>query len=112
MLIMGVAMLLYLAGFAPFRQALQRAMGLDVPVPRRPGGAPIAEGVQGNAHAAAPQPPGGFLHEIQSLLVGFFTSLLPGEGGSALSRSGMGLCLEGRMPSVRRESDWEGVTVS
>ena len=91
MLIMGVAMLLYLAGFAPFRQALQRAMGLDMPVPRRPGVAPPADGVQGNAQAAAPQPPGGFLHEVQSLLVGFFTSLLPGERGSA--RSGKGLRL-------------------
>lgn len=76
MLIMGGALLLYLAGFAPFRQALQRVLGVD-PAPggnaAAPGGNPPAPG-DGN-----PLAPGGLLHEVHSLLVGFFTSLLPGE---------------------------------
>ncbi|KAK9796233.1 hypothetical protein WJX73_000170 [Symbiochloris irregularis] len=72
MLIMGGAILMYLAGFAPFRVAMQRAMGID---PRRRGRVRGAgnTGVGGDMAA-----PAGVLQEIQSLLVGFFTSLLPG----------------------------------
>lgn len=77
LLIMGGALLLYLAGFAPFRQALQRMLGVEVAQGGNaaPGGNPPA----GNAPRPAP---GGILHELHSLLVGFFTSLLPGEQAS------------------------------
>lgn len=72
-LIMGVATLFYVAGFAPFRQAMHRILGVEAPAAgnARPAGNPPGAGA---AHAA----PAGILHELHALIVGFFASLLPG----------------------------------
>lgn len=98
-------MLFYLAGLTPLRQYLQRLAGL-APPPRPgappphppaagpPGGAAPAPGQGGPPAAGNPlhgggnparggvarvRPAGGLLNELQAFVVGFFTSLLPGE---------------------------------
>ena len=95
---MGGALLLYLAGFAPFRQALQRVLGMEP----APGGNAAPAGNPPGAPAAPAPAPGGILHELHALLVGFFTSLLPGEAGCA--------CLQAcKLPRVRTSERISGV---
>ena len=73
MLLAGVA-LLYLTGLGPLQRALQRLVALAMPTPIRPrqGGQPGPEGQPG----AAPQ--WSLLGELQAVVVGFFSSLIPG----------------------------------
>lgn len=106
-MVLAMAALLYLAGQGPVRHFVQRAMGLalpeqqapqpvpvaaapvppanpqDPPVPQAQPEAPPAEAAPG--HRAGPRPeapaagPGGnFFRELLAIVVGFFTSLLPG----------------------------------
>ena len=73
-MLMGGGALLYLTGVGPLQRALQRLVALALPAPIR---AP-----QAGQGAAAGQPPPApqwtFLGELQAVIVGFFSSLIPG----------------------------------
>lgn len=73
-MLMGGGALLYLTGVGPLQRALQRLVALALPAPMR---AP-----QAGQGAAAGQPPPApqwtLLGELQAVIVGFFSSLIPG----------------------------------
>ena len=73
-MLMGGGALLYLTGVGPLQRALQRLIALALPAPIR---AP-----QPGQGAAAGQPPVApqwtFFGELQAVIVGFFSSLIPG----------------------------------
>ena len=73
-MLMGGGALLYLTGLGPLQRALQRLVALAMPAPMRPlqGGLPGADAQPG----AAPQ--WSLLGELQAVIVGFFSSLIPG----------------------------------
>ncbi|KAK9830271.1 hypothetical protein WJX72_010725 [[Myrmecia] bisecta] len=92
--LLAVGAALYLLAFSPLRHVLQRFTGLLPPVnppPPAPAG-PAAAAPAGAAANGAPQQPApahaaaaargaapfGFVREIYAIIVGFFTSLLPG----------------------------------
>ena len=74
LMLMGAGALLYLTGMGPLQRALQRLIALALPAPIR---AP-----QAGQGAAAGQPPPApqwtFFGELQAVIVGFFSSLIPG----------------------------------
>lgn len=64
--------LLYLTGLGPLQRALQRVVALAMPPPL------IApQGGQHGAHGQ-PAPQWSLLGELQAVIVGFFSSLIPG----------------------------------
>lgn len=71
---MGGGALLYLTGVGPLQRALQRLVALALPAPIRT--------PQAGQGAAAGQPPPApqwtFFGELQAVIVGFFSSLIPG----------------------------------
>ena len=75
LMLMGGAAVLYLTGLGPLQRALQRVVAMALPPPMR---APQAgqAGVAGQPNAA---PQWSFLGELQAVIVGFFSSLIPGD---------------------------------
>lgn len=74
LMLMGIGALLYLTGLGPLQRALQRLVALALPAPTR---APQA----GQGAPPGPLPPAPqwtFLGELQAVIVGFFSSLIPG----------------------------------
>lgn len=71
---MGGGALLYLTGVGPLQRALQRLVALALPAPIR---APQA-GQGAPAGQPPPAPQWTFFGELQAVVVGFFSSLIPG----------------------------------
>ncbi|KAL3137454.1 hypothetical protein ABBQ38_004745 [Trebouxia sp. C0009 RCD-2024] len=75
LMLMGVGALLYLTGLGPLQRALQRLVALALPAPMR---TPQAGG-QGAPVGPPPAAPQWTLFgELQAVVVGFFSSLIPG----------------------------------
>ena len=74
LMLMGGGALLYLTGLGPLQRALQRVVALALPPPMR---APQA-GQAGAAGTPGAAPQWSFLGELQAVIVGFFSSLIPG----------------------------------
>jgi len=72
---MGGGALLYLTGLGPLQRALQRVVAMALPPPMR---APQA-GQAGAAGQPGAAPQWSFLGELQAVIVGFFSSLIPGD---------------------------------
>ena len=74
-MLMGGGAILYLTGLGPLQRALQRMVALAMPPPLRApqGGQAGAEGQPG------PAPQWSLLGELQAVIVGFFSSLIPGQ---------------------------------
>lgn len=71
----AVAGLIYLTGLTPLRQMLQRLANANLPQPARP----AAAGAGPNQAAPAAPHQWTFLAELQAVVVGFISSLIPGE---------------------------------
>lgn len=75
LMLMGGGALLYLTGLGPLQRALQRVVAMALPPPMR---APQA-GQAGAAGQPGAAPQWSFLSELQAVIVGFFSSLIPGD---------------------------------
>lgn len=74
-MLMGGGALLYFTGVGPLQRALQRLVALALPAPiRMP---PAGQGAAAGQPAPAPQ--WTLLGELQAVVVGFFSSLIPGD---------------------------------
>lgn len=120
-LLLAVATLLYLSTLPSVRRLLHRLITPAPPAPAAAAAAPQpAEGAAGPAQAAAQEPAArnvGVLHELRALVIGFFTSLLPGAWcmGYGMWRAVVYIVLQGgtttqRMQRrlLRRRSWWRG----
>ena len=78
-MLMGGGAILYFTGMGPIQRALQRLVALALPTPVRAGAAGQADA----AGQAAPPPQWSLLGELQAIIVGFFSSLIPGDAAAA-----------------------------
>lgn len=103
-MLMGGAALLYLTGLGPLQRALQRLVALAMPTPIRPpqGGQPGAEGQPG----AAPQ--WSLLGELQAVIVGFFSSLIPGWNMNAEDAAAFAAAQQMQAAEAAREAQRAG----
>lgn len=74
-MLMGVGAVLYLTGLGPLQRALQRLVALALPAPMR---APQAGGQGAPAGPPPAAPQWTLFGELQAVVVGFFSSLIPG----------------------------------
>lgn len=88
LLVLAVAASIYLTGLTPLRQMLLRLARVNLPQAGWPpaaapaaANAPAAAAGHAEAHAAAPAaaPRWSFLAELQAVVIGFISSLVPGE---------------------------------
>lgn len=91
LILMAVAALIYLTGLTPLRQMLQRLANVNQLQPGRPAPAGAA-----NQPAPAAAQQWTFLAELQAVVVGFISSLIPGENVTTACiavRCCLGACL-------------------
>lgn len=77
LMLLAVATLIYLTGLTPLRQMLQRLANVNLAQPGPAAGAAAGGGANQPAPAAPRQ--WSFLAELQAVVVGFISSLIPGE---------------------------------
>ena len=94
-MLLAVAALIYLTGLTPLRQMLQRLANVNLAQPG-PAAAAAAAGpaAAGGANQPAPAAPRqwSFLAELQAVVVGFISSLIPGKNRILFIGTGWRLC--------------------
>lgn len=104
LMLMGGGALLYLTGLGPLQRALHRVVALALPPPMR---APQA-GQGGAAGQPAPAPQWSFLAELQAVIVGFFSSLIPGWNMNAEDAAAFAAAQQMQAAEAAREAQRAG----
>ncbi|KAL0023201.1 hypothetical protein WJX79_001368 [Trebouxia sp. C0005] len=104
LMLMGGGALLYLTGLGPLQRALQRVVAMALPPPMR---APQA-GQAGAAGQPAASPQWSFLGELQAVIVGFFSSLIPGWNMNAEDAAAFAAAQQMQAAEAAREAQRAG----